>query len=50
MRTLRKPFLAAALGAAAFGAVQSATADDQPAREFVVVYEQGATDASARGT
>ena len=48
MRMLRKPFLAAALGAAAFGVVQSATADDQPAREYVVVYEQGASGASAR--
>ena len=48
MRMLRKPFIAAALSAAAFGVVQSATADDQPAREYVVVYEQGASDASAR--
>jgi subtilisin family serine protease len=48
MRMLRKPLLAGALAAAAFGAVQSAPADDQPAREYVVVYESDAGKAAAR--
>ena len=48
MRMLRKPLLAGALAAAAFGAVQSAPADDQPAREYVVVYESDAAKAAAR--
>src|SRR5215218_6445311 len=48
MRELRKPFLAAALAAAAFGAVQTATADDQPAKEFIVLYEKGASIKDAR--
>jgi lantibiotic leader peptide-processing serine protease len=48
MRTLRKPLLAGALAAAAFGVVQSAPAGDQPAREYVVVYESDASGAAAR--
>ncbi len=48
MRMLRKPLLAGALAAAAFGVVQSAPADDQPAREYVVVYERDASGAAAR--
>ena len=48
MRMLGKPLLAGALAAAAFGAVQSAPADDQPAREYVVVYESDAAKAAAR--
>jgi subtilisin family serine protease len=31
-----------------FGIAQAAPADDQPAREYVVLYEQGASDSSAR--
>jgi subtilisin family serine protease len=48
MRALRKPFMAAAIAAAAFGIVQAAPADDQAPREYVVVYEQGMSDADAR--
>ena len=45
---MRKPFLAAAVGAAVFAIVQAAPADDQPARDYVVLYEQSASDSSAR--
>ena len=48
MRALRKPFMAAVIGAAAFGVVQSAPADQQAAKEYVVVYEKGAKAANAR--
>jgi lantibiotic leader peptide-processing serine protease len=41
MRYLRKPAFVAALAAGAFGVVQSATAESQPSRNYVVVYEQG---------
>jgi subtilisin family serine protease len=41
MRYLRKPAIVAALAAGAFGVAQSATAETQPSRNYVVVYEQG---------
>jgi subtilisin family serine protease len=41
MRYLRKPAIIAALAAGAFGVAQSATAESQPSRNYVVVYEQG---------
>jgi subtilisin family serine protease len=49
MRSMRRAVLAAALAAGAFGVAQAATADDQPARRYVVVYDQsaGAQDARA---
>jgi subtilisin family serine protease len=48
MRALRKPVLATALAAAAFGAAQAATADDQPARRYVVVFDRTASTSEAR--
>src|SRR5690242_10173364 len=47
MRYLRKPALVAALAAGAFGVAQSATAESQPSRNYVVVYEQGQSAKSA---
>ena len=41
MRYLRKPAIIAALAAGAFGVAQPATAESQPSRNYVVVYEQG---------
>jgi subtilisin family serine protease len=48
MRTMRLPLVAGALAAAAFGVSQTATADEQPTRDYVVVFEKGASDAAAR--
>jgi subtilisin family serine protease len=48
MRTMRLPLVAGALAAAAFGVSQTATADEQPARDYVVVFEKGASDGAAR--
>jgi subtilisin family serine protease len=47
MRAIRVPLLAGALAAAAFGVVNSATADDT-AREYIVVYQQGVSAAQGR--
>ncbi len=44
---MRKPIVAGVIAAAAFGIVQSAGAGDQ-ARDYVVLYEQGASAAQAR--
>jgi subtilisin family serine protease len=48
MRSVRKPLLAGVLAAAAFGVAQAATADDQPARDYIVVYAEGASTGDAR--
>ena len=44
---MRKPIVAGVIAAAAFGIAQSAGAGDQ-ARDYVVLYEQGASAAQAR--
>jgi subtilisin family serine protease len=41
MRYLRKPAIVAVLAAGAFGVAQQATAESQPTRNYVVVYERG---------
>jgi lantibiotic leader peptide-processing serine protease len=48
MRNLRMPVLAAVLTAAALGATTAATADQTPARDYVVVYKPGASAQDAR--
>jgi subtilisin family serine protease len=48
MRALRKPVIAGVIAAAAFGVAQAATADDQPAKRYIVVYDQNAGAAKAR--
>jgi subtilisin family serine protease len=48
MRRVRTPLLAGALVAAAFGVAQAATAEDQPARDYIVVYAEGASSKAAR--
>src|SRR4051812_17089378 len=48
MRSIRIPVLAGVLAAAAFGVAQAATADDHPARDYVVVYAKGAKASDAR--
>jgi lantibiotic leader peptide-processing serine protease len=47
MRALRTPVLAGLLALAAFGATQVATADDQPAKRYIVVIDRGASTAQA---
>jgi lantibiotic leader peptide-processing serine protease len=48
MLSIRRPVLAGVLAAAAFGVAQAATADDNPARDYVVVYAKGAKASEAR--
>jgi subtilisin family serine protease len=48
MRSMRTPVLVAAVAASAFGVAQAATADDQPAKRYVVVYDRGASAREAR--
>jgi subtilisin family serine protease len=48
MRSMRKAVLAAVLAAGAFGVAQAATADDQPAKRYVVVYDRAASASDAR--
>jgi subtilisin family serine protease len=47
MRSMRKPVVAGLMAAAAFGVAQSAGAGDE-AREYVVLYETGASASQAR--
>jgi subtilisin family serine protease len=48
MRSTRITVLAGVLAAGAFGVAQAATADDQPARDYIVVYAEGASTGDAR--
>jgi subtilisin family serine protease len=48
MPRMHRPVLAAAVAAAAFGVAQSATAGQESARDYVVVYERGASAEDAR--
>jgi subtilisin family serine protease len=48
MRSMRRAVLAAVLAAGAFGIAQAATADDQPAKRYVVVYDRSASASDAR--
>jgi lantibiotic leader peptide-processing serine protease len=48
MRALRTSVIAGALAAAAFGLAQVATADDQPAKRYIVVFDHSASAAQAR--
>src|SRR3954447_22893170 len=48
MRSMRRVVIAAVLAAGAFGVAQAATADDQPAKRYVVVYDRSASAGAAR--
>jgi subtilisin family serine protease len=48
MRSMRRAVIAAVLAAGAFGVAQAATADDQPAKRYVVVYDRSASAGAAR--
>jgi subtilisin family serine protease len=48
MRSMRKPVFAGLLAAAAFGLIQSSSVGAPPAREYVVLYERGASAAQGR--
>ena len=48
MRSMRRPVIAALVAAAAFGVVQSTSSAGSAPREYVVLYERGASAAQAR--
>src|SRR4051794_680987 len=48
MRSIRRPVLAGGVAATAVRVGQAATADDHPARDYVVVYAKGAKASDAR--